>query len=71
MKQRSIADNSVGEIGLGCMGMRQSYGPADENKSLHVLDPAIELGCNFWDTADTYGVSKNELLIAKASLKHR
>lgn len=71
MKQRLIAGNSISAIGLGCMGMSQSYGPADEDESLRVLNRAIELGCNFWDTADMYGAGKNELLLAKALKKHR
>lgn len=71
MKQRLIAGNSISAIGLGCMGMSQSYGPADEDESLRVLDRAIELGCNFWDTADMYGAGKNELLLAKALKKYR
>lgn len=71
MKQRRIAGTLVGELGLGCMGMSQSYGPSDENESLRVLDRAIELGCNFWDTADVYGAGKNELLLAKALKKRR
>ena len=71
MKQRSIAGNWVGEFGLGCMGMSQSYGPTDDNESLRVLDRAIELGCNFWDTADVYGAGKNELLVGKALKQHR
>jgi len=71
MDQRAIAGTRVGEIGLGCMGMSQSYGPADDNDSLRVLDRAIELGCNFWDTADVYGGGKNELLLGKALKKHR
>jgi len=71
MNQRQIAGISVGELGLGCMGMSQSYGPSDDNESLRVLDRAIELGCNFWDTADAYGAGKNELLVGKALKKHR
>ena len=71
MKQRLIGGNLVGEIGLGCMGMSQSYGPWDDTESLRVLDRAIDLGCNFWDTADVYGAGKNELLVAKALKKHR
>jgi aryl-alcohol dehydrogenase-like predicted oxidoreductase len=71
MKQKSIAGNSIGEIGLGCMGMSQSYGPADDAESLRVLERAIELGCNFWDTADTYGASRNEQLVSKALARHR
>jgi aryl-alcohol dehydrogenase-like predicted oxidoreductase len=69
MNQRQIAGTSVGEIGLGCMGMSQSYGPSDE--SLRVLDRAIELGCNFWDTADVYGGGRNELLVGTALQRHR
>ncbi|NJD61071.1 MAG: aldo/keto reductase [Anaerolineales bacterium] len=71
MKQRKINGTLVGEIGLGCMGMSQSYGPSDDNESLRVLDRAVELGCNFWDTADVYGAGKNELLVGKALKKHR
>jgi aryl-alcohol dehydrogenase-like predicted oxidoreductase len=71
MKQRLIGGNLVGEIGLGCMGMSQSYGPGDDIESLRVFDRAIDLGCNFWDTADVYGAGRNELLVAKALKKHR
>jgi aryl-alcohol dehydrogenase-like predicted oxidoreductase len=71
MNQRSIANTSVGVVGLGCMGMSQSYGPANDDESLRVLDRAIELGCNFWDTADVYGDGKNELLLSHALKKHR
>ena len=71
MNQRSIGDSQVGEIGLGCKGMSQSYGPADDNESLRVLDRAIELGYNFWDTADAYGAGRNELLVGKVLKKQR
>jgi aryl-alcohol dehydrogenase-like predicted oxidoreductase len=53
------------------MGMSQSYGPSDDNESLRVLDRAIELGCNFWDTADAYGAGRNELLVGRALKKQR
>src|SRR5512137_1842171 len=71
MKQRLISGTLIGEIGLGCMGMSQSYGPSDDDESLRVLDRAVDLGCNFWDTADVYGAGKNELLLSKALKKHR
>jgi aryl-alcohol dehydrogenase-like predicted oxidoreductase len=56
----------VSMIGLGCMGMSQSYGPADEAESLKTLDRAIELGCDFFDTAQAYGPFKNEELLGRA-----
>ncbi|HTQ09004.1 MAG TPA: aldo/keto reductase [Fimbriimonadaceae bacterium] len=66
MKERRIGKERVGEIGLGCMGMSHAYGPSDEEESLRVLVRSLELGANFWDTADMYGAGKNELLLAKA-----
>ena len=71
MKQRLIGGTLVGDIGLGCMGMSPVYGPVDDDESLRVLDRAIELGCNFWDTADVYGGGHNERLLGKALKKHR
>jgi aryl-alcohol dehydrogenase-like predicted oxidoreductase len=47
------------------MGMSQSYGPADENESLATLHRAIELGCNFFDTAEVYGPFVNEELLGR------
>jgi aryl-alcohol dehydrogenase-like predicted oxidoreductase len=55
----------VTESGLGCMGMSHGYGPADDNESLKTLDRALELGVNFFDTAEFYGPYTNETLLGK------
>jgi aryl-alcohol dehydrogenase-like predicted oxidoreductase len=55
----------VSMIGLGCMGMSQSYGPADEAESVATLHRALDLGCNFLDTAEVYGPFTNEELLGR------
>ncbi len=55
----------VSAIGLGCMGMSEFYGPSDEATNLRVLNAALDIGVNFLDTADGYGVGANEQLLAK------
>ena len=66
MKTRNLGKLVVSEIGLGCMGMSEFYGPGDEAESLRTLDLALELGVTFWDTADMYGPFTNEKLLGKA-----
>ncbi|MEH6639725.1 MAG: aldo/keto reductase [Porticoccaceae bacterium] len=56
----------VSRLGLGCMGMSEFYGPSDEAESIKTLHEAIELGVNFFDTADMYGSGLNEKLLGRA-----
>lgn len=60
------SDLDVSVLGLGCMGMSEFYGTADEAESVRVLHRALELGMNFFDTADMYGPFRNEELLSRA-----
>ncbi len=69
MNQKTILGHStiqVNRIGLGCMGMSEFYGSFDEAESINTLHKAIDLGVNFFDTADMYGWGANERLLGKA-----
>jgi aryl-alcohol dehydrogenase-like predicted oxidoreductase len=71
LRQRTLGTQglTVSEIGLGLMGMSQSYGTAeerDERESIATIHRAIELGCTFLDTAEVYGPFQNEELLARA-----
>jgi aryl-alcohol dehydrogenase-like predicted oxidoreductase len=79
METRSLGSQglTVSAQGLGCMGMSQSYGEADEATSLATLDRALELGVTFWDTANVYGdagpggFGANERLLSGVLARHR
>ncbi|MDI1336650.1 MAG: aldo/keto reductase [Lacunisphaera sp.] len=73
MQQRSLGKNGprVSALGLGCMGMSQSYGASDEAESLATLHHALDAGVNFLDTADAYGQGHNEELLAKVLATRR
>jgi aryl-alcohol dehydrogenase-like predicted oxidoreductase len=73
MEQRKLGTQglTVSALGLGCMGMSQAYGPADEGESVATLQRALELGITLFDTANTYGLGHNEQLVGRVLADHR
>ncbi|RZT27173.1 aryl-alcohol dehydrogenase-like predicted oxidoreductase [Kribbella sp. VKM Ac-2569] len=66
MRESQLGDLTVSALGLGCMGMSQSYGVrADDSESIATLHAAIDAGCTFLDTADVYGDGENEELVGR------
>jgi len=73
VEQRKLGTQGleVSALGLGCMGMSQAYGPADEDESVATLGRALELGVTFFDTANAYGRGHNEILVGGVLARRR
>jgi aryl-alcohol dehydrogenase-like predicted oxidoreductase len=75
MKTRTLGTGSqaleVSALGLGCMGMSDAYGRADESRAIATIERALDFGITFFDTADMYGPFTNERLVGRALAAHR
>jgi len=73
MKTKKLGSQGLNAsaIGLGCMGMSEFYGARNDDESVKTLQHALEIGVNFWDTADVYGPFINEELVGKAMKGNR
>lgn len=73
MKYKELAKTGekLSVVGLGCMGMSHAYGQPNDTESIATLEYALDLGINFWDTADVYGSGANEELISKVLVPNR
>jgi aryl-alcohol dehydrogenase-like predicted oxidoreductase len=70
-RQLGPTGTQVSALGLGCMGMSEFYGPSDEAASIAVIHRALDLGVDFFDTADMYGSGHNEQLLGRALADRR
>jgi aryl-alcohol dehydrogenase-like predicted oxidoreductase len=66
MQERQLGALKVSALGLGCMGMSEFYGPGDEAEAIATIHRALDLGVTLLDTADMYGVGRNEELVGRA-----
>ena len=68
MRQRQLGSDGLvtSALGMGCMGLSQGYGPADDDESVRAIRRAAELGVTMFDTAMSYGQGHNERLIGQA-----
>ncbi|MBK5208147.1 MAG: aldo/keto reductase [Flavobacteriaceae bacterium] len=68
MKKQQLGKSDLipSRLGLGCMGMSESYGKPDDKESLATIQAALEMGLNFFDTADVYGNGHNEIFVGNA-----
>jgi aryl-alcohol dehydrogenase-like predicted oxidoreductase len=73
MEERQLGRSRpfVSALGLGCMGMSDFYGDGDEGESIATIHRAIELGVTFMDTADIYGMGRNEELVGRPRGRNR
>jgi aryl-alcohol dehydrogenase-like predicted oxidoreductase len=73
MKYRNLGNTGekLSAVGLGCMGMNFAYGETDDTESIATLHKALDLGINFWDTADVYGNGNNETLVSNVLSANR
>lgn len=71
MRRLGNSDLQISALGFGCMGMSEFYGKRDDEESVAVLNTALDLGVNFFDTADMYGVGHNEILLSRVLRSRR
>jgi aryl-alcohol dehydrogenase-like predicted oxidoreductase len=73
MQKRHLGKSglSVSALGLGCMGMSEFYGRTNDDESIKTIHYALDSGINFFDTADMYGMGKNEELVGEAIINRR